>query len=205
VALADGPADQARAASREYLRWAEGARRGAEILDACMLLAAGASPAERVEWLERGTSQALELDATAELGRATGELAHALDQLGRTEQALAAYEQSRRWHRARGRGREAVAAGWAVGALACRLEEWPLGRSALEEAIAEGERRTDCEDLVALALADLATVYEAAGDVVEARRILLRALARGREQHLAEQWPDRWEAIRRYARRLELE
>ena len=201
----EGPPEVARTALREYLAWAEERRLGDEILDACLLLSAGAPPKDRAEWLDRGVSQAAELGADLLLGRACGELAHALDQLGQGDAALEAYQQSLRWHRQRGRGRESVAAGWAVGALACRLEEWPLGRSALEEAIAVGERLTDCEDLVALALADLATVYEVAGDVIEARRILLRALARGREQQLGAQWPDRWDTIRRYARRLELE
>lgn len=190
---------------RDYLRWAEEARAGAEVLDACLLLAGPAAPDKRVEWLERGIAQAVELQATPDLGLAYGELAHALDQLGQHEAALEAYQHSLGWHRQHGRRRESVAAGWAVGALACRLEEWPLGRSALEEAIAEGERLTDCDDLVAWALADLSTVYEAAGDVVEARRILLKALARGRELQLGALWPERWEQIRRTARRLELE
>jgi tetratricopeptide (TPR) repeat protein len=203
--LEEGPPAAARTALREYLAFAEDERRGHEILDACLLLSAGAPPKDRAEWLDRGISQAVELGADALLGRACGELAHALDQLEQGEAALEAYQQSLRWHRHRGRGRESVAAGWAVGALACRLEEWPLARSALEEAVAVGERLTDCEDLVAWALADLASVYEAAGDVIEARRILLRALARGREQQLGAQWPDRWDAMRRHARRLELE
>ena len=201
----EGPPREARGALREYLAFAEDERLGDVILDACLLLAVGAPPKERAEWLDRGIVQAVELGADALLGRACGELAHALDQLEQGDAALEAYQQSLRWHRQRGRGRETVAAGWAVGALACRLEEWPLARSALEEAVAVGERLTDCEDLVALALADLASVYEAAGDVIEARRILLRALARGREQQLGAQWPDRWDAIRRHARRLELE
>jgi hypothetical protein len=62
-----------------------------------------------------------------------------------------------------------------------------------------------CEDLVALVLGDLSLVYEAAGDVVEARRLVLRALRTGREHHLASAWPERWAGLHAQARRLEVE
>ncbi len=205
LALEEGPPEVTRREMRDYLDWAEQARRGHEILDACLLLGRISPPDERVEWLQRGIEQALELEALDQLGRAYNALAAAFDALGRPEQALEAYVASRAHYERAGAGREWISASWAVGSLACRLEDWPLGRAVLEETIARAEAREDCEDLVALALADLATVYEAAGDVVEARRILIRALKRGREQQLATLWPERWDALVRYARALEVE
>lgn len=205
LAIEDGPGPIARREIAEYLRWAEQERRGDEILDACLLLVPSSEPPERVEWLDRGLAQAVELGARSlELGRAWTEFAAALDQTGEAERALEAYQQALAWYEARGRPRDAVSAGWAVGALAARLEDWPLARTALERAIGTAERRTDCDDLVSLALADLAQVYEAAGDVIEARRLLLRALALAREQDLASAWPERWDGMTAHARRLEL-
>lgn len=140
-----------------------------------------------------------------EYGRVYAELAAALDQLGQIDRALEAYQKALTHHREQGSLREAVAVGWAVGALACRIEDWPLARTTLEEALRLAERVDNCEDFVALALADLATVYEAAGDIIEARRILLRALSTGKEQDLPTVWPERWEHLLDHARRLDLE
>jgi tetratricopeptide (TPR) repeat protein len=204
LAIEDGPADRARTELRAYLRWAEEARQGAAIVDACLLLARSHPAGERAEWLDRGIEQALGLEETTGLGAAYAELAGALDQTGHGERALEAYQQAVVWYRHHGRGRDEVAAGWAVGALACRLEDWPLARTSLEQAIATAERLGDCDDLVALALADLATVYEAAGDVIEARRLLLRSVSLGREQGLPVAWPERWAGVLDHVRRLDV-
>lgn len=214
LALDEGPPDTSRRELREYRRWAEQAGSVPAALDAC-LLSAGVLPVEeRVDWLERALDQARGQDAdrdagdavhaSAELARAYGEYGSALDQVGKTDLALAAYQHAERIHRGLGRVRDGVASGWAAGALACRLEDWPLARATLEGAIRAAELTAECDDLVALALADLASVYEAAGDVIEARRLILRAMAMGREQHLAAVWPERWELIVAHARRLDL-
>jgi tetratricopeptide (TPR) repeat protein len=205
VAIEEGPPEVTRRELQAYLTWAEDVRRGDELIDACLLLADTSELEDRVEWLRRGIDQAELLEATGRLGRAWTALAGALDQLEQTQQALEAYQSALRWYRDHGGGRELVATAWAVGALACRLEEWPLGRTVLEHALELAEPREDCDDLVALVLADLARVYEAAGDVIEARHILLRALQAAREQQLSELWPERWASLRADARRLELE
>ena len=225
LAIEEGPPETARTEIREYLSWASASLRPREALDAVMLLSALCEPDERVEWLERGIDLArhieesraddldrsgdIELPASSlvpqrEYGRAYAELAAALDQLDQPEAALAAYQRALDCYRTHGQGRDAVAAGWAVGSLACRTEDWPLARITLEETLTIAERSDNCEDLIALALADLATVYEAAGDIIEARRIVLRALSRGREQDLSTVWPERWGHLLAHARRLEI-
>ncbi|MEQ1568464.1 MAG: hypothetical protein ABMA64_22700 [Myxococcota bacterium] len=204
LAVEEGPPDAARAEAIEYLRWAEDHRRPQETLDACLVLAAASEPEERVEWLDRGIAQVGD-GPVHPLGRAWTELASALDLTGRSERALDAYQQAARWFGHHGRPRDQLAAGWAVGALAVRLEEWPLARTTLEQVVGGAERRSDCDDLMALALADLAQVYEAAGDVVDARHTLIRAMQRARQEQLDAAWPDRWAAMVAHARRLELE
>ncbi|MCA9490381.1 MAG: hypothetical protein KC621_10665 [Myxococcales bacterium] len=204
LAIEEGPPDTALRELRQYLSWAEDARDGAAILDACSLLGSAVPLDERADWLERGIEQAQDLGVAQGLGHAYGEWASALDLLGRSEPALEAWQQALRHHQQDGSGRASVAAGWAVGALACRTEDWPLARTSLEEAIVLAERLQDCDDLWALAHADLALVYEAAGDVIEARKLMIRALQRGREQYLGSAWPERWAMIRRDAERLEV-
>ncbi len=204
LSIEDGPREVTHTELRAYLQWAEDARRGVEILDACMLLAEQTSPADRVDWLRRGIEQSELLGSDPGLGRAWTHLAAALDELGQTPQALEAYQQALRWHRDHDAGRPLVSTAWAVGALACRIEEWPLGRTVLEQALDLAANREDCDDLVPLILADLARVYEAAGDVIEARRLMIRALSTGREQHLDAVWPERWQALFTDAQRLEV-
>ena len=80
-----------------------------------------------------------------------------------------------------------------------------MGRSLLDTAVAVAEQAGGCEDLIALALADLAVIHEASGDVVEARRMVLRAMNLAKEADLPHLWPARWSSILRYARRLELD
>lgn len=204
LAIEEGPPDTALRELREYLRWAEDARHGESILDACSLLGGVVPLEERADWLERGIEQARDLGVQVGLGHAYGAWASVLDLSGRTEEALEAWQHALRHHQQRGASRDCVSAGWAVGALACRTEDWPLARTALEEAIVLADRVPGCDDLWALAHADLALVYEAAGDVVEARKLMIRALQRGREQYLASAWPERWAMIRRDAERLEV-
>ncbi|MEZ4235018.1 MAG: hypothetical protein R3F59_02420 [Myxococcota bacterium] len=216
LALDELPAaggERARATLEGYLQWAERHERPDALFDACLLAARVLDPPDRVVRLEQALERAqavLEREgAPAELlvgrARVAAALGTALEQVGELDQALAAYQQALDGFRAaQVPAREAVAAGWAVGALAGRIEDWPLARDALEDAIAQGGAADDCDDLLALALADLATVYEAAGDLIEARRLLVRAVALGREQQLATTWPDRWARLLDEARRLEV-
>lgn len=205
VAVDEGPPESARRELVDYLRWGEETGSVEVLLDAAGLLAASLPPRERAEHLERAIELVRALDPGADLAGVYVEWGSALDALGETEAALRAWTQALQGHAEQGRGRPTVAAGWAAGAAACRLEDWPLARGLLEEAIALGERQHDCEDLVALALADLSLVYEDAGDVVEARRLVIRALKKGREHHLASAWPERWAALHTQADRLEVE
>ncbi len=204
LAVEEGPAATAREELTRYLQWAEDERQGEEVLDASLLLASQVSALERVTWLQRGIEQALALGATERLGEAHMSLAAAWEAIDELADAVEAYSRAHHWHLASGRPRDVVAAAWAVGATASQLEDWARARDALREALRGAEAADDCDDLLALVLADLATVEEAAGDVVEARRLMLRALKRGREQQLATLWPERWATMERQARALEL-
>ena len=98
-----------------------------------------------------------------------------------------------------------VAACWACGTTAIRLEDWPYARQLLEEAVRLGAESDEIGEVVALALLDLARVHEAAGDVVEARRLVIRAASKGREHGLPSYAPRRWRDLVDYGRNLELE
>jgi len=204
LAVEEGPVPVAREEVARYLRWADETRQGPEVLDACLLLADLVSAGERIAWLQRGIEQARALGAEERLGDAYTVLAAALEQDEQPAEAMEAYAEAYRWHRAHGAPRAVVASAWAVGATALRLEDWARARDALQTARRGAEAVDDCDDLLALLLADLATVEAEAGDVVEARRLLLVALERGEQQGLGALWPDRWEAVRRQARKLEV-
>jgi hypothetical protein len=47
-------------------------------------------------------------------------------------------------------------------------------------------------------------VHEALDDVIEARHHLVASLKLARQQELATLWPQRWETLVRFARRLEV-
>ena len=203
-------ADTSKQELLEYLRWAEAHHRGAEALDACLLLARASDVADRVGWLERGIDLAVVGGDSPDLGVAYTELATCLDQLDRPDDALAAYEQALSWHQRAAVSdsdvglRAVVGAAWAVGAAAGRNEEWDRSRDQLEWALAKGASQTDCMDLQAWIRADLALAYEAAGDVVGARHQIVRALQLAKEQDLASLWPDRHASLVAHARRLEV-
>ncbi len=211
LAVEEGLPNTVRDELRDYLAWAEDARSHAEVLDACLLLARISSPEERIDWLQRGIDHALNFEIHGDLGAAYNELAAALDLAGSQPEALEAYQQSLAWHERNaelgkpGARRGVAGAGWAVGALANRLEEWPLARARLEDAKRVAEDFEGAADLLGLILAELAVVNEAAGDVIEARRLVLRALKAGREQSLSTVWPERWVSLCAYARHLELD
>ena len=188
-----------------YLAWAEEHDAASSVLDACLLLADLHAPAERVLWLEHGLDYARAHDLEKGLGRAYGLLGLTLDQVDQPHQALQAWQQALVCHELQGHVRGRAGAGWAVGELACRLEDWPLARQHLETALGLAERAQDCSDLEPLILGDLAAVYEAAGDVIEARRLILRALARAREQELHVFAAARHKRLRAVARRLDLD
>jgi len=204
LAVEQGPVSVAREEVARYLRWAQEVALGPEVLDASLLLADLVSAGERVVFLQRGIDQARALGAEERLGHAYTVLAAALEQDDQPADALEAYAEAYRWHRASGTARGTVAAAWAVGSTALRLEDWARARDALREAQRRAEAADDCDDLLALLLADLAQVEAEAGDVVEARRLLLVALERGDEQQLGTLWPERWEAVRRQARALDV-
>jgi len=211
LAIEEGLPNTVRSELRDYLEWSESVQSHPEVLDACLLLARTSSPEERIDWLQRGIDHALNFEVHDELGGAYNELAAALDQAGSHADALEAYQQSLTWHRHsldRGRlgaGRGVVGAGWAVGALANRLEEWPLARARLEEALALAETLDNVSDLCGLITAELAIVHEAAGDVVEARRLCISALKLAREHAMEAVWPERWLSLCEHARRLDLD
>ncbi len=211
IAVDAAPPDEARQAARDYLAWAEARDRPGDVLDACLLLSGLSDVEDRVEWLERGIERAGEGASAERMGRACTELAAALDQLDRPGAALDAYARALSWHRrwagrapgARAR-RAVVAATWAVGSCACRNEAWDLARDRLEEALALARADDDCADLAAWALADLARVYEEAGDVVGARHAVVEALHLARELELAALWPERYAAVLAQAEALDV-
>jgi tetratricopeptide (TPR) repeat protein len=212
LSIADG---EPGTAVRRYLAWAEAAGQWASAIDACELLAGavvdgvgrdgrGPPPDERVHWLQHALEVVDEHGPTEAQGRLLGELATALEALDQFEEAFEAWEGALRAHSRHGGTRQVVSAAWAAGTLAVRLGEWPSAQQRLEQAITAATAADDCGDLLALALAELARVQESYGDVVEARRTLLRALVLSREHDLADLWPARWTEMQEQARKLEL-
>lgn len=197
----------ARTEARDYLAWAEQTERGADALDACLLLARLCEVDERVEWLERGIESALRAEAHEDLGRAYTGLAAALDQLEQHAEALQAYEQALRWQRASSDdpgSRPVVAALWCVGAASTRTERWAQAQDHLEQALEGALANDTCLDLVGWIRSDLATVYEASGDEVAARREMIAALEVAHEQDLGALWPERYASMLQQAEHLGL-
>ena len=187
-----------------YLHWAEEAAAWPQATDAALLLAERGPDKER--WLQRAIDMAQENGVEARLAEAFTALGSLLDVDGRHEEAFEAWQQAHAYQLRFGTPRQIVATAWAVGSVACRLEDWPTALALLDEAVSGAEGAEEgCDDLLALALADLAQVYEAAGDVIEARRLLLRAAALARQQDLPRFWPDRWHNLLEHGRRLELD
>lgn len=204
LAVAEGEQQNMLRELRDYLLWAEDVGLWPEAVDACSLLAWHGPTDERLEWLERGIETAIHGEVHSALGALCTHLATGLDEQGSLEDALEAYQQAYTWFQREGGDRQRVGAAWAVGAAACRAEDWPLARQRLEEAVEASEHAPGCSDLLPLALADLAQVNEASGDVIEARRLLIRALEVGAGHDLSALWPDRWRAMLDYAKRLDL-
>lgn len=194
-----------QAAVDAYLRWADRHDHAPAIVDACSLAAERSDGEDRAAWLERAAHEAVSSELHGDIGRLFTELGACLDSLGRLDHALAAYESALRQHLQTGTLRQQVGARWAAGEAALRLEDYPLASSHLEAAVRSAERSDDALDLLALALSDLARVYEAAGDVVEARRAVLRSVRVAREQDLPGLWPARWRSLIAFAHQLELE
>lgn len=190
---------------RRYLEWADQHAHAPSVVDACRLLAQHAEVEDRSSWLERAEQEAEASGLSAELGSLRTELAAALEELGRIDEAMAAYERALVAHRDGGSPRQLVGACWASGATAIRLDDWPLARTRLEEAVQLGDSAEETFDLLALALGDLARVYQAAGDIVEARRLLLRSVKLARDQDLPSVWPARWQSLVSLGRDLELD
>jgi len=206
MVLHEGPKEVIERELLEYLHWGETSGAHPQVVDACLLLADHGDPQERELWLQRGIDHALDHQVHEPLGDAYTALAVLLDEQGQSEDGLEAYQQALHWLRQSGTPRQVVASAWAVGAVACRLGDYPLARSRLDEAVAGAESAEEsCADLLALALADLALVHEAAGDVVEARRLLIRSSALAREQDLPRYWPERWRTLLEHGKRLELD
>ena len=192
-------------ALKEYLHWAEAHDCIEEVLDACELLAQQSELEERVDWYQRAIEFCLVKTTDVSLGPTYQALAIALDQLGRHEEAMECYVQALLVYQQQGTTRDWVAASWAVGALACRMEDWPLARKHLEEAHLGVEKDDNCKDLEGLILADLSQAAAASGDVIEARRLLIRAMQLGREHDLESLWPDRWASMQEQAIQIGLD
>lgn len=210
LAIEDSSRPTAWTECLDYLRWAEESEQGDQAVDAALLLARLCEVDDRVEWLQRAIDLGARYGATSALGGACTELGAALDQLDQPEAALAAYEQALQWHRlhhqssVEGELRRLCGATWAVGSCACRVENWPLARERLEQALSLAREAADCDDLAAWIRGDLARAYEAAGDIVGARHELVEALRLAREQGLAAMWPERFASLRRHAQALDV-
>lgn len=203
LAIEESPPSVARDEIRRYLAWAESQELGAAVIDATLLLADFTSGAERVELLERGIDRAEALEATSRLGEACLRLGATLEP-DAPEAALEAYEQARGWLERHGTRRDVVGVAWAIGHTAARVEDWGRARDALDGARRLAEGADDCDDLLTWLLADLAMVEATAGDVVEGRRLMVRARALGATHQLPSLWPDRWADVERRARALDL-
>lgn len=187
-------------ALRAYFDWSEQHERWEELVDASALLAEQASSAmDAIQWLERAIDTAQLHGVESRLGSLYTHLASLQERDGSAQEALRAHQSARTWHDKHGTAHDRVAARWAVGASALLLEDWPLAQQSLEEALSLGEPEPDSQTLLPVILADLATAYAASGDVVEAQRMLTRALKGAREHDLASWWPERWVAMSRQA------
>ena len=201
-----GAATRAAEGLRAYLDWARDAGAWEEAIDACCLLASTSRTNEdKASWLHMAADLAAQHELDALGGKVFHDLAVVLELLERHEDALDAWENAARRHAMTGTVRQQVSAAWAAGSIAIRLEDYALAQTRLEAAARAAEPTDDCGDLLALALADLAIVHELTGDVVEARRSLLRALVLARENDLVTNWPNRWRTMGEQARRLDVE
>jgi tetratricopeptide (TPR) repeat protein len=200
VAIDAGRSDAARA----YLGWAEARDRWADAIDACELLAVSGA-ADRAVWLQRAVDLGVEHEVDAPLGRLYAGLATFAEADGRVDEALDLWQSAYGAYQKSGAAtRLIVGAGWAVGVLAVRTEDWPLAQRHLDRVVTLAEAADDCGDLLSLSLAELARIHEASGDVIEARRVLLRAIGVARSHDLAGMWPERWRDVERHARALEV-
>jgi len=187
-----------------YVQWADEAAHYEALIDGCCLLAEHSDLEGRIAWLERALQVGQDTQTTARLGSICNDLAASLDQAKRTDEALELYELALGWHRMTGTVRAQVGACWAIGSVALREEDFPLARSRLEEAVQLAGERSECQDLVALALGDLACVYHESGDIIEARRVLIRGLKHAREVDLSSAWNQAWQKMLSLSRQLEI-
>lgn len=200
LAVAEGAGDL-----RAYLSWADERSHAPSLIDACALLARSAEGEERAAWLERAVGEAEASGRIHQAGVLALELGGVLDGLGRGEEAVAAYRRAAAHQASHGDLRGTVSAHWAAGAVLVRLERFPQANEVLDQAVAAARGNDAVRDLLALALAELARVHEAAGDVVEARRLVLEAVRLAREEDLPGLWPERWRSLVQYGRALELD
>ena len=191
-------------ALQQYFGWADDQACWEEAVDAATLLAEHASsPLDAVQWLERGVDIARLHGVSAPLGGLYTHLAAIHEREGDHRDALRAHEAARKSYAAHGSPRDQVSACWAVGAIAIAVEDWPLAQQRLEEARSLAEADPEAHGLLAVVHADLATVYAASGDVIEARRMLHRGLELARQHDLASWWPERWAAMARQSDELD--
>ena len=205
LVMADEHAPDAQGALHDYVRWAEDHRAWPQVVDGCRLLSATATPTDRAYWLRRAVQVTLDYGLREQSGALYNELAVSLDALDRADEAFEAYRQALAWYRRTGTTRQVAAACWAVGAVAVQQEDWGTAETHLAEAIRITAGSPDHQDVHALALADLARIHAASGDVIEARRVMIRAMAMAREVDMPTEWPQRWESVQAFARELELD
>jgi len=194
-----------QSALRDYLTWADDHGHGPSVIDACVLLSRSHQGEERATWLSRAVDEAEVVGRLRQAGTLALELGGILDALGRLEESARAYGRALQHQQTHGSPRGAASAAWAKGNVQARIEDDAEAREALEEAVKRAARTDEARDILALALADLARVHEAAGDVVEARRLVIRAVRIAREEGIPSLWPERWSSLVAYGRSLELE
>ena len=172
--------------------------------DAAILLADECTGDERIHWYRRAVDHGRVSGPSARLGSTCHALAAALESQNKLSDALDAYKTALEIHERLGDRRQIIVSHWAIGVIAARTEDWLMAQEHLQAAADAAVGKPECEDLLALALADLAGVHQEWGDDIEARRLLLQALAIGREIALAQSWPERWDAMLAHAKRLEI-
>lgn len=204
LTLADDDTDSGERAVHEYVGWAEDHRSWPQAVDGYRLLA-DIDATDRAFWLRRAVQTALDYGLRDECGNLYNDLAIALDGIDRADEAFEAYRQALAWYRRTGTTGQVAAACWAVGSVAVQQQDWGTAESHLAEAIRITAGGDEHRDIHAIALSDLARIHAASGDVVEARRVMIRALAIAREVDLPDQWPERWATMAGFARELELD
>lgn len=188
-----------------YLLWAQRSGDLSARLDALHLLIQNSASEAKITWLEMALNETKEAEDDAQSAALALMLGSELEAAGNVSEAEVAYMQALNLHVEGSDPRVAASAAWALGVLKGQADDDPGSRELLQKAIDLARSSESTRDILAFALADLSRSFLTGGDEVEARRLLLDSLQIGRDEGLEGIWAERWQALIRYGRALELD